>query len=145
MDGIDAFPAGSAALKSRENLVKTGSCSALYSDIDFFGHMNNARYIQWIQDATDIEVLTNASQIRFDINYLSEVLPGETVELWQEKIESDSVENENKADYPKQAGPGFAYEGRGRVPIRLFSAPNYVQGKIILSWANTSLILSSLL
>ena len=111
-DGIDAFPAGSAALKSRENLVKTGSRAALYSDIDYYGHGNNARLIQWIQDATDAEILTKADQIRFDINYLSEVLPGETVELWLAALENESDEKENKSDYPKHPGPGFAYEGR---------------------------------
>jgi len=112
-DGIDAFPAGPAALQPREKLVKASSRTALYSDIDYYGHANNARYIQWIQDAADFDVLTNADQIRLDINYLSEVLPGETVELWAETLEHpEPVENMNKADYPGKTGPGFAYEGR---------------------------------
>ena len=97
-DGIDAFPEGPAALKARDKLEKKGCRIALYSDIDYFGHANNARYIQWIQDVSDMDVLTNADRIRFDINYLSEVMPGETVELWTSSFE-DTV-------------PGFAYEGR---------------------------------
>jgi len=95
-DGIDAFPEGAAALKPRENLIKSGSRSALYSDIDYFGHANNARYIQWIQDAADIDTLTAADKLKFDINYLSEVKPGETVDLYTGSFEES----------------GFACEGR---------------------------------
>jgi acyl-ACP thioesterase len=112
-DGIDAFPAGPSDLSRRANLVKLCERRALYSDIDFYGHVNNARYVQWIQDATDIEILTNAGQIRLDINYLSEVMPRETVELWTARFDGDaSGENAVSADYPQQPGLAIAYEGR---------------------------------
>ena len=110
-DGIDAFPAGAAALTPHENLVKIAERSALYSDIDSYGHANNARYVQWIQDATDMEIVTKAPQFRLDINYLNEVLPGETVELFTASIE-ETVHTENTGDYPVLPGPAFAYEGR---------------------------------
>jgi acyl-ACP thioesterase len=110
-EGIDAFPAGPAGLEPGENPVKTAERSALYSDIDFYGHANNARYIQWIQDVTDMDVLTNTNQIRLDINYLSEVMPGETVELWISPLEG-AAPGENKRDYPFTPGPAFSYEGR---------------------------------
>jgi len=112
-DGIDAFPAGPAGLGSRENLVNKMKRAALYSDIDYFGHVNNARYVQWIQDVTDTDVLTAADQIRLDINYISEVRPGEEVELWAAPLEDPgALENSASADYPSRPGPGFAYEGR---------------------------------
>ena len=119
--GIDAFPAGAAALNSRETFKKTGERIAHYSDIDYIGHANNARYIQWIQDATDAGLLTKADQTRLDINYLSEVKPGETVELWTDCIANQTTDGNggeyysaayNPADYPKKAGAAFAYEGR---------------------------------
>jgi acyl-ACP thioesterase len=111
--GIDAFPAGPSGLNAQENPVKKTERSALYSDIDYYGHVNNARYIQWIQDATNPDVLIKADQARLDINYLSEVLPGETIEIWTAAIEdSASMENRNPADYPGKFGPAFAYEGR---------------------------------
>ena len=110
-DGIDAFPAGPAALNPREGLIKNSQRRALYSDIDFYNHANNARYIQWIQDVTDMDILTKADEIRLDINYLSEVVPGETVELWTAPIE-EAGHAENKNDYPSLPGPCFAYEGR---------------------------------
>jgi acyl-ACP thioesterase len=99
-DGIDAFPQSEgmtipAGLNPREDLKKSTERSACYSDIDYYGHVNNARYIQWIQDAADMEILTAASQFRLDINYLSEVMPGATVEIWTANAE-----------------PCFAFEGR---------------------------------
>ena len=97
-EGINAFPEGPAALDPREKLAKNMTRTALYSDIDNFGHANNARYIQWIQDVTDMDVLTNADRIRLDINYLSEVKPNETVEIWTASLEEPES--------------GFAYEGR---------------------------------
>ena len=112
-DGIDAFPAGFVTLGARENAVKAGERTARYSDIDFYGHMNNARYVQWIQDATNADTLTAADEIRLDINYLSEVRPGETVELWTVPLdETGKGEGENPGDYPRKKGPGFFYEGR---------------------------------
>ena len=109
-EGIDAFPAGPAALYARENMIKVTDRRALYSDIDYYGHVNNARYIQWIQDVTDMDILTAASRLRVDINYLNEVMPGEIVELWTAPLE-DTGEH-NSTDYPDPAGPSFAYEGR---------------------------------
>jgi acyl-ACP thioesterase len=62
--------------------------SAAYSDIDYNGHVNNARYIQWIQDLLDPAILAGAKQIRLDINYLSEVRYGETIGLYTAAIDS---------------------------------------------------------
>ncbi|MDR0568066.1 MAG: acyl-ACP thioesterase [Spirochaetaceae bacterium] len=78
----DAFPGGPAELKPKEGLRKTGERRAFYSDIDFNGHVNNARYIQWIQDAADPALLEQADRLRLDINYLSETKPGDLTEFW---------------------------------------------------------------
>lgn len=108
-DGIDSLPAGAVALNPRDNLAKTSERSAHYSDIDYYGHMNNARYIQWIQDATNMGILTSAEQFRLDINYLSEVMPDDPVEIWTAPLEPASPP---PPDYPSAPGFGFAYEGR---------------------------------
>jgi hypothetical protein len=42
-----------------------------------------------------MEILSAASRFRLDINYLSEVMPGDTVEIWTANAE-----------------PCFAFEGR---------------------------------
>jgi hypothetical protein len=96
-EGIDALPLGAASLEIRDFLVKTGERKAAYSDIDYNGHVNNARYIQWIQDAVQPGLLEEAEKMRLDINYLSEIKPGETTEIFCAPLEENGA---------------FAFEGR---------------------------------
>ena len=102
-DGINAFPPSEAilcppGLEQKDNLSRKMERTALYSDIDYYGHVNNARYIQWIQDATEIGLLENTERARLDINYLSEVMPGESIDILNVSLGEDCQ--------------GFAYEGR---------------------------------
>ena len=119
-EGIDAFPRSGnsalpAGLEEKEKLEKITTRTACYSDVDYYGHVNNARYIQWMQDVTDMDILTRADQERLDINYLSEVKPGEIVELWMAPFDTvpDAANGETGAAvYPSAPGPAFAYEGK---------------------------------
>jgi acyl-ACP thioesterase len=84
-EGLDALPDGPVSLSFPEgngSAVKAGERRALYSDIDYNGHVNNTRYIEWIQDIAEPGVLERAARMRLDVNYLSEVKLGGTVELW---------------------------------------------------------------
>ncbi|MDR3356797.1 MAG: acyl-ACP thioesterase [Spirochaetaceae bacterium] len=81
-EGRDYLEGGARNVARQEGLVKTGERMALYSDIDFNGHVNNARYIQWIQDILPKDFFKNAAKLRIDINYVTEVVPGETVEIY---------------------------------------------------------------
>jgi acyl-ACP thioesterase len=100
--GLDALPGGGGGLEARENLIAAGERRALYSDIDYNGHVNNTRYIQWIQDILEPEVLEQAGKLRLDINYLNEVKPGELTVLWTGPL--DAALND--------AGAARAIEGR---------------------------------
>jgi acyl-ACP thioesterase len=113
-EGVNAFSALAPGLEERDNLGGAGERKALYSDIDYNGHLNNTRYIQWIQDITDPEILESAAGMRLDINYLSEVKPGETVELWTGPIPLGAGDSGTGggADYPGKIGAALAYEGR---------------------------------
>jgi acyl-ACP thioesterase len=102
-EGLDAFTAEAGAvtgLAERDNLVKTAERKALYSDVDYNGHVNNANYIKWIEDSIDPQILEKADKIRLDINYLNEVLGGESVEIFSAPINADD------------ASSAFAFEGR---------------------------------
>ncbi|MDR1059329.1 MAG: acyl-ACP thioesterase [Treponema sp.] len=122
--GVNAFSALAPGLEERDNLGGAGERKALYSDIDYNGHLNNTRYIQWIQDITDPEILESAGGMRLDINYLSEVKPGESVELRAGPIlPAAGVSGEvsgagvsgpaaGAADYPGEIRAALAYEGR---------------------------------
>jgi acyl-ACP thioesterase len=115
-EGEDAFvvppdqPRSPLGLAARENLRKAGERRALYSDVDYNGHVNNVRYIQWIEDIAGPELLENAGALRLDINYLGEVTAGELTELW-----SAPLPGAFEGDYypgPAASGAAFAYEGR---------------------------------
>ncbi|MDR1373802.1 MAG: acyl-ACP thioesterase [Treponema sp.] len=81
-DGLDALPGGGAGLAARDGLAPAGERRAVYSDIDYNGHVNNTRYVQWMLDVTDPAVLEKADTLRLDINYLSEVQYGGVTGLW---------------------------------------------------------------
>jgi acyl-ACP thioesterase len=82
-EGLDALADGGQGLDAPQGAEKAAERTAAYSDIDFNGHMNNARYVQWIQDMLEPGTLTRAKTMRLDINYLNEVKLGETLELWK--------------------------------------------------------------
>ena len=88
-EGLDALPDGGKGLSAAPEAEKAAERTAAYSDIDFNGHMNNARYVQWIQDIIEPGALERAARARLDINYLSEVKRGETLELWKARIPRD--------------------------------------------------------
>jgi acyl-ACP thioesterase len=90
-EGLDALADGGKGLEAAPGMEKAAERTAAYSDIDFNGHMNNARYVQWIQDIAEPGALARAKTMRLDINYLSEVKAGETLELWKSPLPSPCV------------------------------------------------------
>jgi len=98
-EGLDTLTDGTMALEERKDLQKISERKALYTDIDFNGHVNNVHYIQWIEDSLDKQLLENANKMRIDINYLSEIMYGEEAELLSSPIEDTN-------------GTAFAFEGK---------------------------------
>ena len=106
-EGLEALSPEAGAVVSlpergdSPDMQKAAERKALYTDIDYNGHVNNVRYIQWIEDSLDPVILENADRMRLDINYLNEIISGEDVELF-----SASIPVENGAIH------SFAFEGR---------------------------------
>ena len=101
-EGLEALGTDAGAiiaLAERDNLQTTAERKALYTDVDYNGHVNNVSYIKWIEDTLDSKLLENAEKIRIDINYLNEILSGETVEILSAPISSAE-------------GAAFAFAGR---------------------------------
>lgn len=48
----------------------------VYSDIDFNGHVNSMKYLEWMADTVPAGLLENARSVRFDINYIHEAKLG---------------------------------------------------------------------
>jgi len=102
-EGIDALSSQDgaiAALEERANLQKTAERTARYTDLDYNGHVNNVRYIQWIEDSLEPQILEKADKMRFDINYLNEILCSEVIEIMSARIDDSNCKN------------AFAFEGR---------------------------------
>jgi medium-chain acyl-[acyl-carrier-protein] hydrolase len=54
---------------------------ASYSTVDVQGHVNNGRYVEWICDSFDLETFKQQRPAWMQVNYNSEVLPGERVSM----------------------------------------------------------------
>ena len=108
--GNEVQPGLAARLDADSPATAKMTRAARYSDIDYNGHMNNARYIQWIEDALDPEIFESARQIRLDINYLAEVKPGETIDLLTLPVTPGA--ESAATGYPGLPRSAFAVEGR---------------------------------
>lgn len=76
-----ALDGGASAVGELVDSAPCGERRAAYSDIDYNKHVNNARYIQWVQDCLSFDELSSWPAMRCDINYLSEVKEGELIAL----------------------------------------------------------------
>lgn len=66
---------------------------ALWSDIDTNGHVNNVKYAVWALDAVDFEVAGKRPLKEMLINYDSEVMPGQEIELYRVKrVDGENLE-----------------------------------------------------
>lgn len=52
-----------------------------YSDVDLNGHLNNSRYVDFIMDCFTVENHKKHSVKSFEINYINEAMPGDTLVL----------------------------------------------------------------
>lgn len=64
-----------------------------YSDIDFNGHLNNTKYVDYITDCFSMDDHKNNSIYIIDLNFNSETLPGDTITLYKDtsKTDEDSI------------------------------------------------------
>lgn len=108
--GMDALPDGALGIDAEPGIAQIAVRKAGYSDIDYNGHVNNARYVQWIQDIMDPGLLYGAAQMRLDINYLSEVKPGETIEMWSGPVLSKNGTNAVEGKHADTGAAAFRAE-----------------------------------
>ncbi len=70
-----------------------------YSDIDFLGHTNNARYMAWAMDALDFGLVSGRTPKDIFINFNKESTEGQLVEI-------------HRAFVREEAGDAFYVEGK---------------------------------
>lgn len=89
-------------------LQNTTCRTVCYTELDVNGHMNNARYLDWLDDLLPAAFHQNHTPREFTVCYLSEAREGETVELnWE--LNADGV---LRLDASR---PGDAASGHQRV------------------------------
>jgi acyl-ACP thioesterase len=81
-EGKNALPENAAALAEAPGLAPVMERKALYSDLDFNGHVHNTRYMQWVCDLFEPRLIENAETIAFDMNYLKEIPASSVTSLW---------------------------------------------------------------
>lgn len=69
-----------------------------YSDIDINGHVNSIRYIQWISDCFTLNCYRKCQVKRFEINYMTEMLFGDYVDIVRSEVEPGDFRFEIRKD-----------------------------------------------
>jgi len=106
-DGLETLIMETPSLADRSHFQPTSDLQkvmerkALYTDLDYNGHVNNVRYIQWIEDSLDPQMLEKADKMRLEINYINEVLSGDVIEIFSAPLAIDG-----------DSAKVFALEGR---------------------------------
>lgn len=63
------------------DITSTTSRIPVYSDYDVNGHVNNARYVQWVCDALPLESMRENMISTLELNYIAEIREGEAVDI----------------------------------------------------------------
>jgi acyl-ACP thioesterase len=61
--------------------VRLSPKTVVYSDIDFNGHVNSMKYLEWMVDVLPPDVPASLGAFRLDINYLHEAKLGEVLTI----------------------------------------------------------------
>lgn len=89
--GGDAIAEHCDRLTAPEDLKFSMEKEIRYSDIDFNGHANNAKYIEWAFDCINPELLFKSEIDEYQINFTHEARLGDTVGLYLAYIETNSI------------------------------------------------------
>ena len=100
-DNFDNSQAGYAIEEQAEKVTlprdiepeHAGTHKVVWSDIDTNGHVNNVKYVVWALDILDYELVSKNQIKELLVNFDSEVLPGQSVDLYKvvEQTEDSTV------------------------------------------------------
>ncbi len=71
-----------------------------YSDIDFNGHLNNSKYVDYIMDCFTVEEHQKYHVTSIEVNFKNEALPGDIIHLFKDtsNIQSNQIYIEGKKE-----------------------------------------------
>jgi len=79
-------------------LEKQESRPVRFTDLDFNGHMNNCRYLEWVDDLLSGDFHEKNSPTEIEICYHSEAREGETVDVFWQLEENGVLEVDARRD-----------------------------------------------
>ena len=79
VDAADAPVSAPITVRPLHAAPVCGVLTPQYSEYDMNGHVNNARYLDWCCNAIGFEGFMGREMTAFDVNYDSEILPGESI------------------------------------------------------------------
>lgn len=77
-----------------------------YSDIDFNGHLNNSKYVDYIMDCFPVKDHIHHAIKTIDLHFKNEALPGETIRLWKDV----SLVDQNRIYIEGKAGDKIVFQ-----------------------------------
>jgi len=95
LEGSELAAPGSLASKVMDHTMER---TVRFTELDVNGHMNNCRYLDWVDDLLSGDFHREHPVHEFSISYLSEVKEGSKVELQWEFAEDGSLLVDSKND-----------------------------------------------
>lgn len=80
-----AFPRSALLTPAAEHTVS-------YSDVDFIGHTNNAKYVQWAMDSIDAGFVSSHPVKEVTVNFNKESRLGDVVRIYTVKVQEDGAD-----------------------------------------------------
>lgn len=91
-----AIPGKPAKLNAVEQPEEVYTKVIGYSDIDFNGHLNNSKYVDYMMDSFPLEVHQSRTIQSIDIQFHNEALPGDAITLYKAGVDENFVYIEGK-------------------------------------------------
>lgn len=96
-----------ARIAVKTDLQDVGEHHVVYSDIDFNGHTNSMKYVEWMLDTVEPDFHYRHQIARFDVNYAHEITQGQTARLLR-------CQSGNEMDFEVASGDVVACRARVR-------------------------------
>jgi len=103
--GIDlkkdrALEKGVARLKPVDGASLVRETEIKYSDVDYNGHLNNAKYVDYITDSYTFEEHRAREIKAIEVHYINEVRPGGGVKIYRKTLDggADYIDGVNSVD-----------------------------------------------
>ena len=90
-DAAYGFPPQKVVLPRGVTPEKVGTHTVCYSDVDFVGHTNNVKYVEWAMDSIDQQFVSEHQVSEVTVNFTSETRLGDEVDIYKYEERSEKM------------------------------------------------------